>query len=375
MKVSFKQFGCLSHSWSQVSTSIARSFKKQNIDIHYCSTNGYEYFPEDMMENIKCKECFTNGPKLDGCKLDRDYDLGMAYTIPLHWGEYTFAAKKKFVIYNYDGDVLPAGWSKFHNQVNLILPSSEYSRNTFIKAGIPESKLITVSHGYDDEFINRKEVYKIKSDKKYKVLVNIQQPHLRKNIIGLLKAWFEAFDDKDDICLVAKVRPRKESHINELSFMDELNKLKKNKKNHAEIVVINEFIPYISDLYRAIDVCFSLSHIECFHLPSLQALVSEKINICSAKGGNADFCNENNSLMVSGEIKRAPKEMFYWQPSIYGTAFYPNINEAAEKLIYAYKNYNQLKQQFKSGFDHIKENYSWDKIGNKILSLYNEYGI
>ncbi|MFZ4399358.1 MAG: hypothetical protein ACOYO1_04925 [Bacteroidales bacterium] len=373
MKISARGFNCLTHSWGNCSTSIIRALKKLNNEVHICSTNGYKQFPEDLKENIKCTQCtIDNERKNEKCTLDKNYDLGLSYTIPLHWHEYMSNAKVKMPIYNFDSDILPVGWGKYHKFVNCILPSSQYSKNTFLKAGIPEEKLIIVPHGYNPEFINRTEKYQIKSDTKYKVLVNIQQPHLRKNIVGILESFGKAFTNKDDICLVAKVRQKNKDAQNEISFINELSKVKKKYNKYPEVVIINDFIPYISDLYRACDIVFSMSHIECWHLPSLEALASDKINICSGFGGNTDFCNENNSLLISGELRRAPPQMFYWENSAYGSAFYPNINEAAEKLRYAYENYDELKQKFEPGFKYAKEEYTWDNAANKIIKIYEE---
>lgn len=371
MKISFKQFGN-AHSWAEVGTSIARSLKKFGHNVHYCSTNGYETFPKDLDENVKCRECTIDLERHPmKCKLDKDYDLALAYTMPLHWGEYTYQAKKRFAIYNFDATELVAGWAKFHNQVNLVLPSSKFSYDTFMRGGIPKNKMVIVPHGYGEEFINRNDKFPLDTDKKYKVLVNIQQPHLRKNIPGMLEAWGRAFSKNDDIAMIAKVRkPSKKANISELDFNDELLKAKKKYPDMADVVVIDKYIDYISDLYRSIDIVLSMSNIECFHLPSLQALASRKINICSNYGGNVDFCNERNSLMVKGKEVRAPKEYFYWKSSVYGAMFEPDINDAADKLRYAYKNYDELTNQFSGQFDYIRDNYTWDNVATTILDLY-----
>ncbi len=375
MKISIRQFISNVHSWGVCGTSYARAFIKEGYDVHMCSTNGFERIPEDLNHILKCRNCSNDSTRNDkSCSLDRDYDLALSYTMPMHWGEYTSFVKpggKKLAIWNYDGSIIPPGFSKYHNFVDYVLPSSKYSRDTFLKAGIPADKLITVPHGYDEEFDLRSNTIQFKTNKKYKYFVNIQQPHHRKNIVGILESWGRAFTNKDDVCLIAKVRAPKKGNVPEVSFITELSKIKKKYKNLADVIVYDQFVPYISDLYRSIDINFSMSHIECFHFPSLESLAAGKINICSGYGGNTDFCNENNSLMIEGELRRAPKEMHYWEASVYGEAFYPNIDDAASKLRLAYTNHDELKDKFADGIQYVKNNYKWKNVIDQVMEIYS----
>jgi glycosyltransferase involved in cell wall biosynthesis len=196
--------------------------KLMGHDVHLDSTNGYDNFPADMQENVKCRECGDDHHRDPAkCKLDKEYDLSLSYTACFHFNEYTHMGKKKFVVYNIDSDILPKGWAKFHSAVDKVLPSSTYSKNTLLKAGMPEDKLIVVPHCYDSEFIDRKEVFPINTNRKRKYLTVIQQPHKRKGINKLLEGWGKAFTKKDDVVLVAKVRTTQKNK-SELFFNDEL---------------------------------------------------------------------------------------------------------------------------------------------------------
>lgn len=369
MKIYFKQFGDLSHSWAQVSTSIAAKLLN-NHDVSFCSTSGYEKFPEILKNNIKCSECTDNATRHPAkCKLDNDFDLGIAYTVPLNWSHYLMKAKIKFAIYNYDGTELPTGWSKHHKYVNLILPSSKFAYDTFIKAGIPKEKMIVVPHGYDDEFVGNKNIYPIKTDRKRKVLVNIQQNHYRKNLPGILDAWGKAFTKNDDVVMIAKIKTGGVKK-GDVSWDDEYLKMKKRYKNHAPIITVNKFIDKMSDLYNACDIVFSASNIECFHLPSLYGLVTNKIVIASNWGGNVDFMNDENSLLINGKVERADPKIQYWANSNYGSCFVPDVNHCAELLQRSVNDYDCLLERFKPGMEKIRNEYTWGNVANKIIDLY-----
>lgn len=371
MKISFKQFLDPSiHSWATVGTSLARCFKKLGHQVDMCSTNGYKGFPSDLEENIKCKNCTddkTRNPA--NCKLDKDYDLSISYTMMMNFPHYlSYSGKNRFGIYNIDSTELPRGFAKYYKYATKLLPSSQLSYDVFKKSGIPESIMKVVPHGYNPEFIERKDIYKLNTDRKRKILVNIQQNHMRKNFPGILESWGKAFTDKDDVVLVAKLK-RKIDKKTDISWLDEYTKMKKRFKNHAPILIVDQYIPMISDLYRACDIVFSASHMEMFNLPMLEGMAAGKLVIGSNFGGNVDFMNNDNSLLIDGIIDRAPKEMFYWEFNVLGSCYYPSSDHAAEQLRRAAFEHESLMQKFSPGIEKIKQDYTWENVGNKMIEL------
>ncbi len=371
MKVSFKQFLSNKHSWGVVGTSIAREMKRLGHEVHLCSTNGYDNFPEDLRENIKCDQCTDDKTRHPSkCKLDKDYDLSMTYTMMLHFAEYLcYSSKNRIGTWNIDGTVVPTGFSKHHKHCTVFTPSSNISKKIFLDSGVPADIIKVVPHGYASHFINRDEVFKIKTDRKTKVLINIQQCHTRKNIPGILESWGKAFTNKDDVVLVAKVKIKKPTSIFEIDWQQELKMMKDRYKNHAPVVVVNEFIPYMSDLYRACDIVFSASNVEMFHLPSLEGLAAGKIVIGSSWGGNVDFMNNNNSMLIKGKMVRAPESHQYWKTNLYAEMFEPSTDHAAELLLTSVKNRDDLLAKFSKGIEEVKNTYTWENVAKQVIDL------
>lgn len=373
MKISLQQFLGKQHSWSTCGQNLARYFKAAGHDVHLCSTNGYTCFPPDLIENIKCKKCTIDKERrIDVCDLDNDYDLQLSYTAMIHWGEYLrHGNKNKFAIWNYDGTVIPKGWAKFYQYTDRVLPSSMFSYDVFAKNGVPKDAMTMIPHGVSNEFFNREEKYTLNTDRKYKVLVNIAQMHTRKNIKGLLDAWGKAFTDKDDVVMIAKVNIKKPQQLFEVSWMKELQKMKKKYKYHAPIMIINDFLPFISDLYRSCNIGYSCSNVECFNLPCLESMVCGNVTIASNYGGNIDFMNESNSLLIDGKIGRAPQNFQYWTSSVHGECFFPDVNHTAQQLQRAVKEYDVLKEKFAPSIENIKKTYTWKNVVEKIKGLAN----
>jgi len=374
MKVYFKQFLDPSlHSWANVGTNIARELKKFKHDVSLCSTNGYEGFYEDLKENIACQKCTT--PQDVGknqCEIKGNFDLSIAYTQMSHFLDYLKFGRNRFGIWIYDGTEIPKGYIKYHKGATKILAPSNFAKNTFENCGVPKDKLYIIPHGYNDEFINRQNVINLNTNRKRKILINIQQCHTRKNIPGILDVWGKTFTNKDDVTLIAKIKDKKPTSSFEISWKQELDKFKRKYKNHAPIIVINDFITNISDLYRACDIVFSMSNIEGFWLPGLEGLASNKLVIASGGNnccGNIDFMNENNSLLINGKPVRAPFNYQYWKSSTYGEMFQPDKIHASELLFKAVNEYDQLIKKFTPGIQKVKEQYSWSNITNQIINL------
>ena len=374
MKISFKQFLEPTHSWS-INLNLARKMKELGHQIHLCSTNGYNKFPEYIKENIKCINCVDDKTRKESnCDLDKDYDLSISYTACFHWNDYLSRGKTKFAIYNIDGSLLPAGFGKYHTYADKILPTSNTSKDTFIKAGVPKDKLVVVPHCYRDEYITRTNTISLPTDRKIKILVNLQQPHRRKGVPSILESWGKSFTDKDDVVMIAKVKIKKPEAPFEVYFPDELKKFKAKYPNHAPIVIFEDFVDYISDLYRSIDIVFSASHVEAFLLPALEGIVSKKIVIATdgdVCAGNVDYMKHNvNSLLIKSTKVRLPENFQYWEAQKMSAMMQPNTDHAAELLRYAVSNYNELKQKFDPGMNEVIKNYSSTAVTNQILDIY-----
>jgi glycosyltransferase involved in cell wall biosynthesis len=376
MKVCWFGYLGRNHSWSIVAQNISRELIKLGHDVDLFSTNGIDYFPEDLKQNLKG---FTNDTVQitqsnykDLVKLNHSYDMQLSYTALKNFSNYFIRGNtNRFGIWNYETTVIPKSFIKHHKDVDLVLPSSSFSKKIFTDNGMPEDKQVVIPHGINLDKFKLQNKYPIKSKKRYKILANIAQPHLRKNIPGLLKAYAKAFTKEDDVCLVLKVAKKspQQTNIVDISYNDLLNDLRKNYKHLGEIEVIDNFVIDIESLYNACDVVITMSHAECFWMPGLEGFAANKIVIAPRYGGQLEYMNDNNSLLIDGKEIRADNRMQYWEPSPYAKAFEPNIDHAASILKDLIKNYDDYYQKFIPNINNILPNYTWNNIAKRIVSL------
>jgi len=213
MKVCWFGFLGKNHSWSIVAQNISRELIKKGHRVDLFSTNGIQHFPEDLKGNLKgfieedTQLTSGNYPELVGSKLEKEYDMQLSYTALKNFCYYFVRGdKNRFGIWNYETTILPTAFAKYYRCVDKVLPSSNFSQKIFTDNGMPLSHQAMIPHGIHLERFQNLGKQPLKTKKKYKILCNIAQPHLRKNIPGMLKAYGKAFTKDDDVWFLKSPR-------------------------------------------------------------------------------------------------------------------------------------------------------------------------
>lgn len=357
MKICWEGFLSKQHSWSHVAQNICRQLCYDGHDVHAKSTNDYVNFPKDLSHLIKDN-------------LENNYDMQLSYTSMINFPRYlSHGNKNRFGIWNYEFTHLPQSHIKYYTFVDKILPSSNFSYQIFANNKIPLEKLRMVHHGIELEKYKAAHPLDLNTNKKFKILANIAQPHIRKNISGLFEVFGKAFTSKDDVCLILKIVDKPAEQPFEVSFKKEFAKFNNKYKKHAECLILRNFIHEMPQLYKACDAVFTMTHAEAFYLPGLEGLAANKIVIAPRYGGQLDFLNDKNSLLINGNKMRAPAEAQYWESSLFSEMFNPDIDDAIEKLRFAYQNKDNLINSFSIESNKILNNFSWKKITNDIINI------
>jgi glycosyltransferase involved in cell wall biosynthesis len=376
MKVCWFGFLGKNHSWSIVAQNLSREFIRLGHEVDLFSTNGTDHFPEDLKPYLKGAISETdvldanNFYDLVASKLEKEYDMQMSYTALRNFCNYFVRGdKNRFGIWNYETTVLPTAFAKFYKCVDKVLPSSQFSQKIFADNGMPLDHQVVVPHGiYLDRFANLGK-YPLKTKKKYKILANIAQPHLRKNIPGLLRAFGKAFTNKDDVCLVLKVARKSPQPGFDVPFNEIFARWNKEFPKHAEVEIIDNFIVDIETLYNACDIVYTMAHAECFWMPGLEGFAANKIVVAPRYGGQLEYMNDENSILIGGKEIRADNRMQYWEPSPYARVFDPDTTEAAAKLKDLIANYDDYLKKFSPKMQEVAHRFTWENAAKQIIGL------
>lgn len=375
MKIKFQQFFFgKKHSWAVVGAGIATSLINSHHTVEIYSTDGITYTPEHLKSHIigytneATKQRFGKYPT-------GEYDMQFSYTAP-HNAQYYLAHGKKnrFLCWSYEWlgkNILPNGFAKCYKHCDLILPPSQFSKQIFLEAGVPDSVMRVIPHGIDPQQFSTNDTIDFGTTKRCKILCNLAQTHIRKNIPGMLDAYGKAFTKQDDICLIIKAKLKEPKYPFDADLGKCIKDFNSKYPEHAEIKVYEQYIDNIATIYNSVDIVFTMTHCEGYYLPAIEALAVGKVNIAPRWGGQIDFLNDDNALLVEGKEERADPNSMYWERKPNAIWFRPSIDDAVDKLRYAYNNYETLNAKLAENAPKIREEYSWDNITKRILDLCN----
>jgi len=367
MKIKIQQFLYQNHSWSVVGWNIARALIKQGHEVHLIPTDRDKkcHLPEDLKPYEKT------------APIDK-YDCQISYTAPLNWGNYLkHGNKNRFAIWAYEfngKNVLSPGFVKYHQFTDKVLPPSEFCKDVFKNSGMPDDKLVVVPHGINLEDYNNKNKFPLQNKKKIKIGLPLGQLHRRKNLSGLLEAYLKAFKKTDDVCLVLKTQTQKQQeksklHLFDVDFNTVLHETKLSHKNGGAIEVVTKFIPDMIEFYNTCDIIFTMSNAEGFYMPGLEALAAGKLVVAPRYGGQLDFLNDDNAVLIDGKTVRVPRKYTYWSHSQFAEMFKPDVDDAAKKIKYAVDNYDELLNKLSPNMKAMSEKLTWANVASQIIGL------
>jgi glycosyltransferase involved in cell wall biosynthesis len=282
-----------SHSWAVTMRNLLKNFHNLDNNLYLKSINGMQLFPSEWKPFLRDIA---------------DPDIDIAYTLPRNF-EHRFkkASKLKLAIYNYETSTLPEMWKDAIKHIDYALPSSTFSKKVFVDSGWPEEKCIVVPHGINLSDFKTKEKIKLTNDKKFRFL-NVSIPHYRKNINLLVDAYYSAFTNKDDVCLVIKTSLKKPKNYFECDIRKQLMEAqaKHRKRNDLPIIeLVDKRYESIVPLYNSCDVLVSATSSEGFGLPLLEGLAAGMLVIAPRFSGQLDFLSDKNYMIIrlSRQIK------------------------------------------------------------------------
>lgn len=348
------------HSWAVTMRSLLVELAKMNHKLDLHSINGYKLFPEELTPFIESNYA--------------SHDIDITYTLPRNFKDrFLPTSSSRMAIYNYESSHLPAVWKDAHNHLDYVLPSSNFTKEIFVRGGWPERKCIVIPHGiHPDEFSNKNKVTNIRSKKTFKFL-NVSIPHYRKNIATLVDAYYSEFHFDEDVVLILKTSLSKPKYKFECDVMKEIlavqNMRKHKGKKLPQIEIIQHRYDSMVPLYNSCDCLVSASSAEGFGLPLLEALAANILVIAPGSTGQTDFLNSENSLLVDTREISAGSKYQYWSPTKGATTFLPVLEDLSSKMRKAFSSKKDLLKLFSEGRAKTVDKFTWNAAAKMILDI------
>ncbi|MGD0566498.1 MAG: glycosyltransferase family 4 protein [Candidatus Goldiibacteriota bacterium] len=333
-------------SWAKAGRCITAALIEAKDRVHVYERRGFLYDP-----------AFDLGPAISG-SLTKSFpaEATLTFEHPINYRHITSPLKYGMLVY--ESTAIPADWPEIiNNSLNLVLVPSQFNREAFISSGVIKGKIRVLPHGIDEKIYNS--TGRPGKNGKF-IFLCAAMPQKRKALDKLLKAFKAAFGDGQDVELAIKLpyAPGKTPY-DDLTIREYYNE--KNIKFIFSGYDENE----MARLYKNAD-CFVLaSRGEGFGMVYLEALACGAPVIAAGWGGQTDFLNDTNSLLVKYSLGPAGS-MQYGSANPKGLMAEPDFDDLVSKLRYARKN-PEIMEKKVSAFDVSK--YTWAKTALTLKSI------
>lgn len=276
-----------------------------------------------------------------------------------------------FFAFGWEESLIPADYIKNFNQyLSGIGTMSDYVTEKLIECGL-KIPVKTMGIGVElTENFDSLRPYKLKSKKKLKFL-HISSAFPRKGVDVLLKGFYEAFTEEDDVCLVLKTFPNPHNNVAEI-----LEMLNGKYKNPPEVEWINKdlAIEELYGLYKVADCYVQTARGEGFGLPVAEAMLARVPVIVCANSGMADFCNERTAFLVDYELRQAKTHLNVSEDGRVSMWAEPDVDSLVRQLKkFAQGVYRQqLQNMTDQAYELIHTKFSWKKVAKRWFDFIQE---
>ena len=346
---------------------------------------------------------FLNNHIWNQPQLPKQPEIWMQITIPSEFqpiGKYNIG-----VTAGIETTLSPGDWIEGLNRMDLTLTSSEHSKETFIKTVLAKVDQrtnqqlgqIKVEKPIEVLFEGANtDIYKVlEEDGKSIDLSSIKESFCflfvghwitgdvgedRKNVGLLVKAFYEIFKNKKTKpALILKTSQVGSSYIDRDEILKKMNIIRKsvNSTDLPNVYLLHgEFSDSeMNELYNhsKVKAMINLTKGEGFGRPLLEFSLVKKPIITTNWSGHTDFLNSNFVTMLPGTLTNVhPSAANQWllKESQWFSVDAGQVGHHMKNMFENYKTYidGAKRQAYKS-----KNEFSWDKMKEKIDSIFNQY--
>ena len=186
----------------------------------------------------------------------------------------------------------------------------------------------------------------------------------RKNPLGLIAAFRQAFRREENATLILKV-------IRGALHPEDLDRLNRAAKS-AGAIVIDQRLPKeeLNGLIAACNCYVSLHRSEGLGLTIAEAMMSGKPSIATAYSGNIDFMDQDNSLLVGYDLVEIKSDAGHYEKGHRWAE--PSIPEAAHAMRWVFDHPEEARLLGKRARLSAARRFSPQLCGSRMLDRLNQ---
>lgn len=302
---------------------------------------------------------------------DIEYNVIITHMLPHFWDRYREEDKTLVGYTVWETSKLPTEWVENINKAEKVLVSCEWSKGVFEDSGV-SIPVGVVPHGISMKNYVDVKPYSISgiSESTF-VFYSIMQWTERKNPVDLLRAYWYAFQNDEDVALVLKAHganyddKEKETLKNKIRLAKRLTTLEK----YPKVYLISDLLTDddIRGLHFRGDCYVSLDRGEGFGLSPFAAGAVGNPIVVTGYGGVTEFAKKDNSSLIDYNLEPVygmPQSPWYQGDQLWANA---HLVHAAELMQDVYDNRENGKIAGKRLQEYIGRNFNWKSIAEKLM--------
>ena len=359
----------------------------------YLNCSGYSTSSQDFVKALMEKEFPVYIDKND--YLDRynfaglsDYYLHMFHTL-----QYTGNPKNTLAVWNfppsefqqeatynvgyadYEVTKMPTSWVAQCNLMDEIWTSSNFCKEIFANCGV-KREIKVIPHTLDPKvwtpFVKPLPI----ANKREFCFLFASEWMPRKGIYELLEAWFRAFNNQDDVCLILKTYLGAANNIG--AIKTEISQVRNNlgltKDRCAPILLYSDFLKenQMPSLFKCADVLIAPSLGEGFGLSVAQAQMMGIPVVATNWNSLREICNNDIGYMIETDgLEAVSSKQIALIPAYQGAEWAKlNLDSLIDIMRHVYNHPGELRIKSAKCIDFAQK-FSYDNISQILIKEIN----
>jgi len=270
----------------------------------------------------------------------------------------TCRGRRTIGLWNWEVDVIPAGWVAAAREVDEIWASSEFTAR-HIRA-VTDTPVLGLLLPLATGSAARAPAPQAPSAFRVLVMFDYLSTLERKNPLGAIAAYRQAFGPGDGAQLIVK-------SMNGVHRPERRAEVERAAAGRDDIVLRDETISSVARdaLVASCDCLLSLHRSEGFGLGLAEAMAAGKPVVATAYGGNVEFMNASNSYLVPYELTRVGAGCEHYPPDAIWAQ--PSVEQAASALREIFAQRQRSHDRAQRGRADVRSLLAPERIGAQIL--------
>lgn len=264
----------------------------------------------------------------------------------------------------------PASWVDLMNNMDEIVTASEFNKRIFEANGV-KVPIKKVPHCFDSKMFNQS----VAHVGRYSIFTFFAMGtwKLRKNWESLIKGFYDAFEEKDGVCLLIKT----DQPVLLKEMVQRVKRTcewrgKKTAPIYADDSKGHCNFEDIPSIMKKGDVFINASLGEGFGLPGLHAMALGIPILTTKFGGALEYAKSEYVTYI--EPKHYKTHFTMDNLPQFRNSIWPviRITEIRDKLRFMKENYTEVQKKAQLGYDFVHENFNYKTIGDMFIGVIND---